>query len=154
MISGVMPSHRQTFHMCVAGFVYSVFSGAALVNAQILLPTHRPPADTLMQVVAVLFIVLAIGIIVLQTWFRRRVIRQFRYDGTTLHYITLGSTQTQSRLPSQLVAIREWAGRGTLVGYQLIFKDHPKAYLEADTSNTSKLIESLLKDMPHPGLRP
>ena len=36
------------------------------------------------------------------------------------------------------------------MGYQLIFRDAPKAYLEDDTPNASALIERLLQDMPQP----
>jgi hypothetical protein len=35
-----------------------------------------------------------------------------------------------------------------VMGYQLIFRDAPKAYLEDDTSNASLLIERLMQDMP------
>ena len=148
MISGVMPRRRQIFHACVATFMFLVFAGAAAVNAELLLPSHQPPVSPAMRVVAALFILLAIGVIAAQIWFRRRIIREFQYDGTTLHYKTLSLTESHSRFPSQLLAIREWAGRGGLMGYQLFFRDAPKAYLEDDTPNASALIERLLEDMP------
>jgi len=33
------------------------------------------------------------------------------------------------------------------MGYQLIFRDAPKAYLEDDTPNATQLVEQLLADM-------
>ena len=147
MISGVMPKRKQIFHICVATFIVIVFTGAALVNAEFLLPSHRPPVETLWRVIAFLFILLAIAIISMQVWFRRRIIREFRYDGATLHYQTLSRFAEHSRFPAQLVAIRDWAGRGGVMGYQLIFRDLPKAYLEDDTPNATVLIERLLQDM-------
>jgi hypothetical protein len=148
MITGVMPKRKQMFHVCVAAFIFSVFAAAALVNAELLLPSHRPPVDTLVRVISFLFILLAIAIIGMQVWFRRRIIREFSYDGATLHYQTLSRFAEHSRFPAQLVAIRDWMGRGGVMGYQLIFRDLPKAYLEDDTPNASELIERLLKDMP------
>jgi hypothetical protein len=147
MISGVMSRRKQLFHACVGVVLFLVFTGAAAVNAGLLLPSHKPPVSPAMRVIALLFILLAIGVIALQVWFRRRIIREFEYDGTTLHYRTLSLTESHSRFPSQLLAIREWAGRGGLMGYQLIFRDAPKAYLEDDTPNAAALIEKLLEDM-------
>jgi hypothetical protein len=147
MISGVMPRRKQIFHVCVAAFLFSVFAGAAFVNAQLLLPSHKPPVDPLLRAIAFLFILLAVGVIAMQVWYRRRIIREFSYDGATLHYQTLSRAEAHSRFPAQLVAIRDWAGRGGVMGYQLIFRDHPKAYLEDDTPNASKLIERLVIDM-------
>jgi len=148
MISGVMPKRKQIFHVCVAAFIFSVFAAAAFVNAELLLPSHRPPANTLLRIVSFLFILLAIAVIAMQVWYRRRIIREFSYDGATLHYQTLSRAEAHSRFPAQLVAIREWAGRGGVMGYQLIFRDAPKAYLEDDTPNATALIERLMQDMP------
>ena len=148
MITGVMPRRKQIFHICVATFIFLVFAAAAFVNGQLLLPSHRPPVEPLLRIVSFLFILLAIFIIAMQVWFRRRIIREFSYDGATLHYQTLSRAEAHSRFPAQLVAIREWAGRGGVMGYQLIFRDAPKAYLEDDTSNASLLIERLMQDMP------
>lgn len=142
-----MPRRRRWFHVCVAGFIFLVFAAAAAVNGALLMPSHQPPVSPAMRVVALLFILLAIGVIAMQVWFRRRIIREFQYDGTTLRYRTLSLTELHSRFPSQLTAIREWTGRGGLMGYQLIFRDAPKAYLEDDTPNASALIDRLLEDI-------
>jgi hypothetical protein len=147
MISGVMPKRKQIFHVCVAAFIFSVFAAAAFVNGQLLLPSHKPPVEPLLRIVSCLFILLAIFIIAMQVWFRRRIIREFSYDGATLHYQTLSRWHAHSRFPSQLREIREWAGRGGVMGYQLIFRDLPKAYLEDDTPNATALIERLAIDM-------
>ncbi len=150
MISGTMPKRKQLFHTCVAAFIFVIFASAALVNGEMILPSHRPPVSDALRVIGFLFILLAIGVISMAMWYRRRIIREFQYDGITLHYQTLTIRHMQSRFPHQLVVIREWAGRGGLMGYQLIFRDAPKAYLEDDTPNASALIERLLQDMPQP----
>jgi hypothetical protein len=149
MISGVMPRKKQILHTCVAAFIFLVFAGAGVVNAQFLLPSHGSD-DPVWRVIAFLFILLAIGIIAGQVWFRRRIIREFTYDGATLRYKTLASSEPHTRMASQLVMIRAWAGRGGVMGYRLIFHDAPKAYLEDDTPNAELLVEHLLRDMPQP----
>lgn len=148
MITGVMPKRKQFFHACVSAFIFVIFAGAGLVNGEMILPSHRPPVSDALKVIGFLFILLAMGVIAMTLWYRRRIIREFQYDGTTLHYQTLAEPHMQSRFPHQLMVIREWAGRGGLMGYQLIFRDAPKAYLEDDTPNASALIERLLQDMP------
>lgn len=148
MITGAMPKRRQLFHTCVAAFVFLIFAAAAAVNAGLLLPSHQPVPSPAMRVIAFLFILLALGVIAMQFWFRRRIIREFQYDGVTLHYKTLSISEPLSRFPAQLLVIREWAGRGGLMGYQLIFRDAAKAYLEDDTPNAAALIKRLLADMP------
>lgn len=151
MITGVMPKRKQVFHACMSALIFVVFASAALVNGEMILPSHKPPVSDALRVIGGLFILLAIGVISMAMWYRRRIIREFQYDGVSLHYQTLAVPHMQSRFPHQLVVIREWAGRGGLMGYQLIFRDAPKAYLEDDTPNAPALIERLLQDMPQPG---
>ncbi len=141
-----MPKRKQTMHAAVAAFIFIVFAAAALVNGQFLWPSKAAHPEA-MRIVSLLFIVLACVIIVMVTWYRRRIIREFDYDGATLHYRALSGSEPHSRLPSQLLYIREWAGKGGLMGYQLIFRDAPKAYLEDDTPNAIQLVEQLLRDM-------
>jgi hypothetical protein len=148
MISGVMPKRKQLFHTCVSAFIFVIFTAAALVNGEMILPSHRPRVSEALRVIGFLFILLAIAIILWVMWYRRRIIREFQYDGVTLHYQTLTIRHMQSRFPHQLREIREWAGRGGVMGYQLFFRDAPKAYLEDDTPNATALIERLLGDMP------
>ncbi len=148
MLTGVMPPRKQLFHVCVTGFLFTVFAAAALVNAELLLPSH--PTSPAMRVISFLFILLCLGIIAMLFWYRRRIVREFSYDGVTLHLKTLSISEPLPRFPAQLLVIREWAGRGGLMGYQLIFRDLPKAYLEDDTPNARVLIERLLADMPQP----
>jgi len=145
-ISGEMPKRKRTMHACVAAFIFVIFAAAALVNGQFLWPSKAAHAEA-MRIVSLLFIVLACVIIAMVTWYRRRIIREFDYDGATLHYRTLSGSERHSRLPSQLLYIREWAGKGGLMGYQLFFRDAPKAYLEDDTPNATQLVEQLLAEM-------
>lgn len=145
-ISGEMPKRKQTMHACVAAFIFVIFAAAALVNGQFLWPSKAAHPEA-MRIVSLLFIVLSCVIIAMVTWYRRRIIREFDYDGATLHYRTLSGSERHSRLPSQLLYIREWAGKGGLMGYQLIFRDAPKAYIEDTTPNSTELIELLLQDM-------
>jgi hypothetical protein len=147
MISGAMPKRKRVMHASVAAFIFLVFAGAALVNAQYLLLTNQPVEPTL-KTTALLFILLAIGVVAMQAWFLRRIIREFTYDGTTLQFRTLARAEPQTRVASQVLGIRDWAGRGGLNGYKLIFRDAPRAYLESDTPNAALLIEHLLRDMP------
>ena len=147
MISGAMPKRKLLFHAGSAILITLIFVSAGLVNAQFLLPKQASRVSPGFQLVAFLFILLAVAILAIQNWFRRRIIREFTYDGATLRFSTLASSATQARLPSQLIEIRDWMGRGGVMGYQLFFRDAPKAFLEDDTSNSTALIDQLLKDM-------
>ena len=142
-----MPKRKLLFHAGSAILMTLIFVSAGLVNAQFLLPKQAARVSPDFQVVAFLFILLAVAILAIQNWFRRRIIREFTYDGVTLRFSTLGGSATNERLPSQLIEIRDWLGRGGVMGYQLFFRDAPKAFLEDDTSNSSTLIQQLLRDM-------
>ena len=148
MISGAMPQSKQWMHAAAAFVIFAIFAAAAVANG--MLPSHRPPVSPALRVVSALFILLSIFIVTMIGWYRRRIIREFQYDGATLHYKTLAISEPLHRHPAQLTVIREWAGRGGLMGYQLFFRDHPKAYLEDSTPNARALIERLLADMPQP----
>ena len=100
MISGTMPKRKQLFHTCVAAFIFVIFASAALVNGEMILPSHRPPVSDALRVIGFLFILLAIGVISMAMWYRRRIIREFQYDGITLHYQTLTIRHMQSRFPA------------------------------------------------------
>jgi hypothetical protein len=118
-----------------------LFLGVGIFNGRFVLPgPGRPPG---MRVASGAFIVFAIAAITGSVRFRRRMIREFRYDGATLRFHTLGIEEEQIQALAQISEVREWQGRGGPIGYELIFRDAPKAYLEYSVSNANALAEEL-----------
>jgi len=142
-------AEAETSDACLRGRLHLFgFRWRSAGERTVLAGIPNQPVEPTLKTTALLFILLAIGVVSMQAWFLRRIIREFTYDGTTLQFRTLARSEPQTRVASQVLAVRDWAGRGGLNGYKLMFRDAPRAYLENDTTNTALLIEHLLRDMP------
>ena len=86
---------------------------------------------------------MAVGVIVAQLRFHTRSIVDFSYDGSTLHYRTLGSGEPQARPISELKSIKQMQGRSGTFGYRLTFHDGRKLYLEFAVTNSFELATTL-----------
>jgi hypothetical protein len=81
-----------------------------------------------------------------QSWFLRRIVCEFDYDGATLQFRTLGIQQTQVRPLADIAQVKEWRGRGGTRGYRLVFRDDWKVYLEYSVANSIALANQLRWD--------
>lgn len=150
MLSGVMPKSRQYFHAGICALVCLVFGGLAVFHLQLIFPTSgaRPTASA--TGLSVGFVALALAAIIMQVWFRRRIVREFNYSGSALHLRTLGIHGIQTYALSQLADIREWRGRRGPLGYRLVFQDGWNAYIELKVEHAEALVERLLAERASP----
>jgi hypothetical protein len=138
MLSGVLPKSRQLFHAAMCAFICLAFGGLAVFHFQLIFQPNSSAAG-----LSIAFIALALAAIVMQLWFRRRIVREFTYTGSALHIHTLGIHAMQTYSLSQLKDIREWRGRRGPVGYRLIFTDGWNAYIESTVENSNALLDRL-----------
>jgi hypothetical protein len=146
MLSGVMPKSRQYFHAGICVLVCLVFGGLAVFHIQLLFPPGGGRPNTSATGLSVGFIALALGVIIMQLWFRRRIVREFTYSGSALHIRTLGIHGMQTYSLSQLADIRDWRGRRGPLGYRLVFQDGWNAYVELKVENAEALVERLVAE--------
>lgn len=146
MLSGVMPKSRQYFHAGICALVCLVFGGLAVFHIQLIFPPAGARPSSSATALSVGFIALALGAIVMQLWFRRRIVREFTYTGSALHLRTLGIHGMQTYSLSQLADIREWRGRRGPVGFRLVFQDGWNAYIELTVENAEAVVERLLAE--------
>jgi hypothetical protein len=88
----------------------------------------------------------------MQVWFRRRVVKEFNYDGSALRFSTLGTPETQTRAISEIAEIAEWQDRGGTQGYRLRFLDGQKIYLQYGVANSVAVAEQMRRDSRCPPL--
>jgi hypothetical protein len=126
-----------------------VFGGMALMNGRPLIsPVHTGP-DKARLFVSFLFVLFAGFGIGSQVWFHRRMITEFRYDGSTLQFRTIGLQEPQFRPLADISSIREWRGKGGPLGYRLQLRDKQKLYLAFSVSNSIALANRLRADPPN-----
>ncbi len=75
------------------------------------------------------------------------MIAEFRYDGLTLEFRTIGIPEPQVRSVADITLIHEWRGKGGALGYRLQFQDRQKLYLEFSVSNSIALANRLRADL-------
>jgi hypothetical protein len=146
MLSGVMPKSRQYFHAGICALVCLVFGGLAVFHIQLIFPPNGDRTTASATGLSVGFITLALGAIIMQLWFRRRIVREFTYSGSALHIRTLGIHGMQTYSLSQLADIRDWRGRRGPLGYRLVFQDGWNAYIELRVENAEALAERLVAE--------
>ena len=95
-------------------------------------------------------IVVGLGFLGSGSWFWRKLITEFTYDGRTLTFNTLADSVTQVRDLSAIKDVDEWTGRGGALGYRIKFRDGAKLYLQNGVSNAAALAERLRSDLGFP----
>ena len=143
MIAGTMPKWQQYTHrspvVIVIPLVALIWWGFHSA------PSHQPQGGNVW--VITWMIVVGLGFIGGGFWFWKRLIKEFNYDGRTLTFNTLASSETQVRDVSDIEQVREWTGRGGLLGYRIKFRDGAKFYLHNGVSNAAALAERLRYDL-------
>jgi hypothetical protein len=79
--------------------------------------------------------------------YQRRTISEFRYDGSTLQFRTLGILEPQMRPLSDVASIQDWRGKGGSLGFRLLLQDRQKLYLEFSVSNSIELVSRVRADL-------
>ena len=141
-----MPKSCRYLHKSTSVFMCLLFGGMGLINARLMAAQHTV-SDNGRLFVSFLFVLLAVGGIGVQSWFQRRMIAEFRYDGLTLEFRTIGIPEPQVRALADITLIREWRGKGGSIGYRLRFQDRQKLYLEFSVSNSIALANRLRADL-------
>ena len=143
MITGTMPKWLQYTHRSP---VAAVILFGTLIWWGFHTAPSRPPQSYNVWPFAWM-ILLGLGLVASGFWFWRRLIKEFQYDGGTLAFSTLASSDTQVRDVSAMEAINEWTGRGGSQGYYIKFRDGSKLYLQNGVSNAAALAERLRRDL-------
>ena len=112
-----MPKWRLRFHTLATVFLCILFAGLGLISPRVMFQSERRAAPVL---VSLLMTAIALAAINAQFWFRRRILREFSYDGFGPQYRTLGEPRMQSVPLSQLVKVEPWRGRGGQMGYRIV----------------------------------
>jgi hypothetical protein len=147
MISGTMPKWQQIGHgfgfwtMCV------LFTALGLFNIRLLLHAWESGSPRSVLLFTFLFIAFACVAIGGQVSFRRRIVKEFTYDGYTLRFSTLGTAMQQTRAVSEIATLREWKGRGGPLGFRIAFRDGKKIYLQYGIPNAAAAVAQILNQV-------
>jgi hypothetical protein len=147
VIEGVMPKWQRYLHNSATVFMSVLVVGMTLLYARFIIPpahTGSAKARFFLSFLFVAFAVFGIGSLI---WYHRRIIAEFRYDGSALRYRTLGTREPQDRPLADIASIRDWRGRGGQLGYRLQFQDKQKLYLEFSVSNSIALANRLQAEL-------
>jgi len=142
MIAGAMPKWQQYSHRSP---VVLILFGALIWWGFHSSPSHQPQGRNFWAITWM--IVLSLGFIGNGFWFRKRLIKEFSYDGRTFTFNTLASSETQVRNVSAIEKVGEWTGRGAPLGYCIEFRGGAKLYLQHGVSNAAALAERLRYDL-------
>ncbi len=140
MIFGAMPKWRQWFHFCASCFMCLLFSGVALFVAISIFRGARPrdaAAPAPLIVGGLLFVIVAIVGAGLQFLGRRRIIRQFSYDGRELRFRTLGTSGEQVWRLADITAVQQSRGREPEIGYRVSRRDGRYVILDYAVQNSA-----------------
>ena len=143
MISGTMPRWQQNIHMFGFGLMCLLLGGFGLRSIRFLLPVRGVWPSKGLFVSSLVFMAVASFGIGMQLWFRRRLVKEFSYEGRALRYRTLGTAELQTRDLSEIAEIGDWRGRGGSLGYRLRFRDGEKIYLQHGVSNSAAAAEQI-----------
>jgi hypothetical protein len=143
MISGEMPKWQRIVHRSGVGFMCVFFAGFGIWNVRLFLVNAAAGRARAQPIGSLLFAAMAVLSIGMQLWYQRRIITEFTFDGSALRFTTLGNSEAQTRALPEIVAVREWRGRGGSLGHRLAFRDGGKAYLSYSVSNATALAEQL-----------
>ena len=143
MIAGAMPKWQQYSHR--SPVVMVILFGALIWWGVHSAPSHQPQGHNVGPITWM--IVLCLGLIGGGIWFWKRLIKEFNYDGRTLTFNTLASSETQVRDASAIEEVSEWTGRGGALGYCIKFRDGAKFYLQNGVPNAAALAERLRYDL-------
>jgi len=147
VISGTMPKWQQNFHTFSFGVMCFLFGGFSLFSLRFLIHAWEVhPSKGLVLISVVFFAIVGFGI-GMQLWFRRRIVKEFSYDGRALLVRTLGRAEIQTLDLSELAHLGEWRGRGGPLGYRLRFRDGEKVYLQYGVSNCVAAAEQIRSDL-------
>ena len=142
-----MPKWPRNVHKFAAVFMSVLFVGLALIGARMFfLAPHDVPSKAPL-VFSTVFVLFAVFAIASQIRFQRSLITEFRYDGSTIQFQTLGIQEAQMRPVSDIAAIRDWRGKGGPLGYRLVLQDGRKLYLEFSVSNSVAFVNQLRADL-------
>jgi hypothetical protein len=141
-----MPKWQLYLHKSAGAFMFLVFGGMAFMDVRLMIAGVHAGPDRAIIFFSVLFVLFLATAVLSQVWFHRRIITEFRYDGSTLQFRTIGFQEPQFRPISDIASIREWKGRGGPLGCLLRLQDKQKLYLEFSVSNSIALADRLKAD--------
>ena len=142
-----MPKWQQIGHDFGFWTMSVLFTGFALFNVRILFQAWESRDSRAILVFSCLFIAFTCVAIGGQVSFRRRIVKEFTYDGYTLQFSTLGTAMPQTRALSEIAGLREWKGRGGPFGYRITFRDGKKIYLQYGIPNAVAVAADILRNV-------
>ncbi|MBZ5606701.1 MAG: hypothetical protein LAP38_00475 [Acidobacteriia bacterium] len=146
MNSGTMPKWQQRLHQGAFGVMCLLLGAFGVLSARFLFPAGGVRPSQGLVVSSLVMVAVAGSGIVLQVRTRRRLVKEFSYDGRALRFSTLGTVEMQVRDLSEIAEVGKWRGRGGPLGYRLRFRDGAKLYLQNGVSNAVAAAEQIRRD--------
>jgi hypothetical protein len=149
MLSGTLPEYRRKVvtPVFIVMFVQFVFLTTIALH-ELFWHVHswreRDPRTVVpgLILLAAVFIATVIGLFQL----RSRLITEFDYDGSVLHFQTLSRPEPRSRSIHELHEIIDWRTRGNRKGFILSFRDGQMLNVDISISTGPELIACIQRD--------
>ena len=142
-----MPRWQRAFHTFACWFMCVAFGGLFVLSLRIFLPGKSAAPNRGQIAASVVMMAVSILAIALQFRFRRRMIKEFSYDGRALRFSTLGSPLQEVRDLSEIEKLSEWQGRGGTQGYKIRLRGGKTVYLSNAVTNSREVAVRIWKDL-------
>jgi hypothetical protein len=149
MLSGTLPEHRRkaVTPVFIVMFVLLVFFTAIAFHKLIwYVPSGHERDPRAVMAELILFDTMFIAFVIGHFQVRSRLITEFDYDGSVLHFQTIGRPEPQSRSIHELHEIVDWRTRGGRMGFILSFRDGQKLNVDISISTCPELIACMQRD--------
>lgn len=127
--------------MCV------LFGGLFVLSFRVFLPAKSAGSNRGQIAASLVLMAVSILAIVIQFRFRKRMIKEFSYDGRALRFNTLGSPLQEIRDLSEIEKLSEWRGRGGTQGYKIRLRAGKTVYLSNAVTNSREVAVRIWKDL-------
>ncbi|HLK66814.1 MAG TPA: hypothetical protein VKU19_25450 [Bryobacteraceae bacterium] len=143
MISGELTRWQAVSRRPAAGVACLVWCGAGLWLFRTMVVRHLAPLDPMLIGLIAFFPV--VGVLTFWAMTRRDGCRaaEFSCDESSFRFRKVRRAQAETRTLSEVVKVREVCGRHGLIGYEVIFTDGQKVFLERGLPNASAVADWL-----------
>lgn len=144
-----MPRWQRAVHNFAFGFMCLLCGGLLVLSVRFLLPVQGAVATKGQIVGSLMMMAISALMLGMQIHFRRRIIREFSYDGQALRFRTLGIPIQAIRQLAEIAEISEWRGRRGVQGYKIRLRDRQTIYLQSSVTNSVAAAAWIWKDLGH-----
>ena len=134
-ISGELTRWQAASRRPAAGFVCLAWCGGGVWAFHTAVSQHVAPLDPALIALIAFFPIF--GLVIFWAATRRDGWRavEFTCDDSSFQFRKVRSAQAETRALAEVVKIREASGRAGLIGYEIVFRDGQKVFLERRLPN-------------------